>query len=68
MGVFMDPVDDPEIPEDQYAYLYKKPIVKIKRNSIIDQKPSDPICLNPTAQGKRKAISKSNIMNNIATR
>ena len=35
---------------------------------IIDQKPKAPKLPKVIAQGKRKAISKSNIMNNIATK
>jgi len=45
-----------------------KPIVNKVRNIIIDQNPNLPISVKLTAQGKRYAISKSKIMNNIATK
>ena len=43
-----------------------KPIVKISKNIIIDQKPKRPIEPKEIAQGKRKATSKSKIMKSIA--
>ena len=45
-----------------------KPTVKTTKKIIIDQKPNKPIDPSDTAQGKRKATSRSNIINNIATR
>ena len=38
-------------------------MVKTPKKNIIDQKPNTPIPPKDIAQGKRKAISKSNIMN-----
>ena len=40
----------------------------MNKKIIIEVKPRIPILPKDTAQGKRKAISKSNIINNIATR
>jgi hypothetical protein len=38
------------------------------RKTIIDQKPTGPISFRATAHGNRKAISRSNRMNRMATR
>ena len=43
-------------------------LVKIPKKIIIDQKPSAPIFPKEIAQGNKKAISKSKIMNKIATK
>ena len=40
----------------------------MNKKIIIEEKPSIPMLPNEIAQGKRKAISKSNIINKIATR
>ena len=40
----------------------------MKRKIIIDEKPNKPIFPREFAHGKRKAISKSKIINNIATK
>ena len=40
----------------------------MNKKIIIDVKPKIPMLPNETAQGNKKAISKSNIMNKIATR
>ena len=40
----------------------------MNKKIIIDENPSNPILPNEIAQGNRKAISKSNIINNIATK
>ena len=40
----------------------------MNRKTIIDEKPNKPIFPREIAQGKRKAISKSKIINNIATK
>ena len=40
----------------------------MKRNIIIEQNPSKPMLPSEIAQGKRNAISKSNIINKIATK
>ena len=45
-----------------------KPIVRTPKKNIIDQKPVGPIPPKEIAHGNKKAISKSNIINNIATR
>ena len=48
-----------------------KPMLKnkaINKNIIIDTKPNIPILPKEIAHGKRKAISKSKIINNIATK
>jgi len=45
-----------------------KPIVSTPRNAIIDQKPSAPMPFRATAQGKRKATSRSKMMKRMATR
>ena len=42
-------------------------MVKINRNIIIETNPNKPIFPNEIAQGNKKAISKSKIINNIAT-
>ena len=44
------------------------PIVKIDKKIIIDQNPRAPILPKEIAQGKRNAISKSKIINKIATK
>ena len=46
--------------------LYK--LDKINKKIIIDTNPNKPILPNEIAHGKRKAISKSNIIKSIATR
>ena len=43
-------------------------MVKIKRKIIIDQKPNDPRFPKDIAQGNKNAISKSKIINKIATK
>ena len=43
-------------------------IVNINRKIIIEQKPSRPMFPSEIAHGKRKAISKSKMINNIATK
>ena len=43
-------------------------MVRTKRKIIIDQYPSAPKFPKDMAQGNKKAISKSNIMNKIATK
>jgi hypothetical protein len=45
-----------------------KPTVSKIRKTIIDQNPKTPIFSKETAQGKRKAISKSKIIKRIATK
>ena len=40
----------------------------MNRKIIIEVKPNIPIFPNDTAQGNRKAISKSNMINRIATK
>ena len=40
----------------------------MNRKIIIDEKPSNPILPNEIAHGNRKALSKSNIINKIATK
>ena len=40
----------------------------MNKKIIIDEKPSNPILPRETAQGNKKAISKSNIINKIATK
>ena len=61
-----------QVYEDQIEimdYVRKKSIeVRKKRKIIIDQKPNIPILPRETAQGKRKATSRSKIINRIATR
>ena len=42
-----------------------KPMVSTPRNTIIDQKPKAPTSLKATAQGNRKATSRSKMMNRI---
>jgi hypothetical protein len=51
-----------------FFHSYKNPIVKIDKNTIIDQNPNKPILLRETAQGNKKVTSKSNIINKIETR
>ena len=51
-----------------FFHSYKNPIVKINKNTIIDQNPNKPILLRETAQGNKKVTSKSNIINKIETR
>ena len=41
---------------------------KTVKNIIMDQKPNKPIFPSEIAQGNKKAISKSKMINNIATR
>ena len=43
-------------------------MVNIDKKIIIDQKPKAPRLPKEIAQGKRKAISKSKIINNMATK
>ena len=43
-------------------------MVRIARKNIIEKKPKKPISPKTTAQGKRKATSKSKIINRIATK
>ena len=43
-------------------------MVRTKRKIIIDQNPRAPIFPNDIAQGNRNAISKSKIINKIATK
>ena len=45
-----------------------KPIVKINKKIIIETNPNNPIFPNDIAHGNKKAISRSNIINKIATR
>jgi hypothetical protein len=45
-----------------------KPTVKINKKIIIETNPSIPIFPKDIAQGNKKAISKSKIINNIATK
>ena len=40
----------------------------MKRKIIIDEKPSNPILPNEIAHGNKKAISKSKMINKIATK
>ena len=40
----------------------------MNKKIIIEKKPNEPIALNDIAQGNKNAISKSNIINRIATR
>ena len=40
----------------------------MKRKIIIDEKPNKPIFPSEIAHGNKKAISKSNIINKIATK
>ena len=40
----------------------------MNKKIIIDEKPSNPIFPNEIAHGNRKAISRSNMMNRIATK
>ena len=40
----------------------------MNKNIIIEENPNNPIEPKETAQGNKKAISKSNIINKIATR
>ena len=40
----------------------------MNRKIIIDEKPSNPILPRDIAQGNKKAISKSNMINKIATK
>jgi hypothetical protein len=49
-------------------HSYIKPIVNITKNTIIDQNPEKPILLKLIAQGNKNVISKSKIMNKIATK
>jgi predicted transcriptional regulator len=42
-----------------------KPMVRTPRKIIMAQKPKAPASLNATAQGKRKATSRSNMMKRI---
>ena len=51
-----------------FFHSYTKPIVNTKRKIIIDQKPRAPMFPKDMAQGNRNAISKSKIINKIATR
>ena len=40
----------------------------MNKKIIIEEKPNNPILPNEIAQGNKNAISKSNMMNKIATR
>ena len=40
----------------------------MNKKIIIDEKPSNPILPSEIAQGNKKAISRSNIINKIATK
>ena len=40
----------------------------MNRNIIIDQNPNDPMFVKDTAQGNKNAISKSKMINKIATK
>lgn len=51
-----------------FFHSYTKPTVSTARNTIIDQKPKTPMSLKATAQGNRKATSRSKMMNKIDTR
>ena len=51
-----------------FFHSYMKPTVKINKNIIMEQNPKIPILPNEMAHGKRKAISKSKIINKIATK
>ena len=51
-----------------FFHSYMKPMVSTARKTIIDQKPNMPISPNETAQGNRKATSRSKMMNRIDTR
>ena len=51
-----------------FFHSYIKPIVSINRKIIIDEKPSNPIFPKEIAHGNRNAISKSKIINKIATK
>src|SRR5690606_18053678 len=51
-----------------FFHSYIKPIVSTPRNTIIDQKPSQPTSPKETAHGNRKATSRSKMMNRIETR
>ena len=48
--------------------LYIAFIAVAERKIIIEKNPNSPIFDKDMAHGNRKAISKSNMMNNIATR
>ena len=43
-------------------------MVKINRNNIIEKKPNKPMLPKVIAHGNKNAISKSKIINNIATK
>ena len=45
-----------------------KPTVSTNKKNIIDKKPKSPISENATAHGNKKIISRSKIINNIATK
>jgi len=45
-----------------------KPTTSTVRKTAIDSNPKPPIASSETAQGNRKAISRSKMMNRIATR
>src|SRR3546814_116756 len=51
-----------------FFHSYTKPTVRIPRKIIIDQKPIMPMSPRATAQGNRKATSRSKMMNRMATR
>ncbi len=45
-----------------------KPIVSMNKKIIIDEKPNNPIFPRDMAHGNKNAISKSKIINKIATK
>ena len=51
-----------------FFHSYKKPSVSTSKKIAIDQKPVKPIVLKVSDHGNRKLISKSKIMNKMATR
>src|SRR5262249_26541346 len=51
-----------------FFHSYTKPMIRMPRKIIIDQKPKRPMSGSTTAQGNRKAISRSNRMKRIAMR
>ena len=51
-----------------FFHSYKKPSVSNNKKIAIDQKPVKPIVLKVIDHGNKKLISRSNIINNIATK
>src|SRR3546814_367500 len=51
-----------------FFHSYTKPMVSTPRNTSIDQNPNRPTSPSDTAQGNRKATSRSKMMNRMATR